>query len=283
MAASGNTVEFPCTMMLQRIPSRSNRDDVVQGIHALGFEGTYDFFYLPLRQPNGKSQNYGYAFINFRDCAQSQRFAALVDAGQLHVRNRSSEIKVVAAELQGIEKLRKHFQHSSVMKGPAAPIFVADTDVPRGLIPDGVQAQASAANLEPLMAGPVPPAGRRLADTKASASPLSASRYSMSTCASGSGASSDADDVSIMDAEDNAMLEEQSTTKSLYTHVDKATCLGELGMPLRISISSVDSLLSNPLRIEIDAERFWGKQHAQAAFVGSPNEPLRVPLPVFSL
>eukprot|EP00929_Paragymnodinium_shiwhaense_P029136 TRINITY_DN1676_c0_g1_i1.p1 TRINITY_DN1676_c0_g1~~TRINITY_DN1676_c0_g1_i1.p1 ORF type:complete len:265 (+),score=61.59 TRINITY_DN1676_c0_g1_i1:113-907(+) len=259
MAASGINVPYPITMMLQRIPSRSNRDDVLKAVHELGFEGTYDFFYLPLRQPNGKSQNYGYAFINFRSRVDSQRFASLVADGQLHVRNRSNEIKVVPAELQGIEKLRKHFQHSTVMKGPAAPIFVADTtDIPRVRVVEGAQANLPATAVEPLMA---------------LTSPLTASKYSMLTSA----ASAAASDISTTDAEDTMMLEDQDSMQRLYKRGNAAALMGDLSMPMKIPISLANMSNSSPLTVEIDAERFWGKRHVEA-FVGLPNEPLRVPL-----
>eukprot|EP00929_Paragymnodinium_shiwhaense_P029137 TRINITY_DN1676_c0_g1_i2.p1 TRINITY_DN1676_c0_g1~~TRINITY_DN1676_c0_g1_i2.p1 ORF type:complete len:279 (+),score=59.87 TRINITY_DN1676_c0_g1_i2:113-949(+) len=273
MAASGINVPYPITMMLQRIPSRSNRDDVLKAVHELGFEGTYDFFYLPLRQPNGKSQNYGYAFINFRSRVDSQRFASLVADGQLHVRNRSNEIKVVPAELQGIEKLRKHFQHSTVMKGPAAPIFVADTtDIPRVRVVEGAQANLPATAVEPLMVGRVAPDGC-FPDSMALTSPLTASKYSMLTSA----ASAAASDISTTDAEDTMMLEDQDSMQRLYKRGNAAALMGDLSMPMKIPISLANMSNSSPLTVEIDAERFWGKRHVEA-FVGLPNEPLRVPL-----
>lgn len=49
--------------MLRNIPNRYSQASLLQEIDAAGYEGTYDFFYLPMDTQN--RTNVGYAFINF--------------------------------------------------------------------------------------------------------------------------------------------------------------------------------------------------------------------------
>merc|ERR1719191_2149161 len=59
------------TVMLRNIPNRYTRDMLIDRLNQ-GYEGKYDFVYLPI-DFNSKC-NVGYAFINFREPLQAARF-----------------------------------------------------------------------------------------------------------------------------------------------------------------------------------------------------------------
>eukprot|EP00929_Paragymnodinium_shiwhaense_P088512 TRINITY_DN4882_c0_g1_i1.p1 TRINITY_DN4882_c0_g1~~TRINITY_DN4882_c0_g1_i1.p1 ORF type:complete len:194 (+),score=45.23 TRINITY_DN4882_c0_g1_i1:63-584(+) len=118
------------TMMMQNLPSRCDRVEVLGAIDKLGFEGLYDFFYLPQRSRVGRSQNFGYAFINFTDPAVGSRFHELANDGSLRIRNKS--VRAVIADIQGLHNLKKHFRGKLVMIHSNAPVFAEDTLVAQG-------------------------------------------------------------------------------------------------------------------------------------------------------
>merc|ERR1719494_1093899 len=60
------------TMMVRNFPRRSGRARLLENLHATGFDGTYDFLYLPFCF--AKKQNLGYAFINFCTPEFANRF-----------------------------------------------------------------------------------------------------------------------------------------------------------------------------------------------------------------
>eukprot|EP00929_Paragymnodinium_shiwhaense_P025672 TRINITY_DN15465_c0_g1_i5.p1 TRINITY_DN15465_c0_g1~~TRINITY_DN15465_c0_g1_i5.p1 ORF type:complete len:206 (+),score=25.29 TRINITY_DN15465_c0_g1_i5:71-688(+) len=145
IAAVGICVTLPSTYMIKNVPSRCGRDDVLDCLDALGFAGTYDFFYLPVRDPRVKSQNYGYAFVNFVEPAIGAGFKALVESGSLQIRQKVAS--VAEAEVQGLANLRQHFRDSCVTSSPGGPMLFSGGSQPTRIAVQRGGAEASILDL----------------------------------------------------------------------------------------------------------------------------------------
>jgi len=89
------------TVMLRNIPNRYTAEEVLAEMLALGFEGTFDFFYLPIDFTT--KRNRGYSFINFREAADASRFVCAFH-GKHWTRHASQKILEVSPALtQGFE------------------------------------------------------------------------------------------------------------------------------------------------------------------------------------
>eukprot|EP00929_Paragymnodinium_shiwhaense_P077901 TRINITY_DN4023_c0_g1_i1.p1 TRINITY_DN4023_c0_g1~~TRINITY_DN4023_c0_g1_i1.p1 ORF type:complete len:362 (+),score=87.70 TRINITY_DN4023_c0_g1_i1:117-1202(+) len=119
-------VEEPTALMIRNLPARSSQQEVLDAIHKLGFEGDYDFFYLPMRLPFERQQNHGYAFINFVTPKKAADFIAKVSETEIVLRSSLKVLSVVPAHLQGKDSLVKHFKNRSVSRTCWAPIFKGD-------------------------------------------------------------------------------------------------------------------------------------------------------------
>merc|ERR1712173_185581 len=53
----------PTTMMIRNLPTRYTQRQLMEELEALGFEGTFDFFYAP--KDFASMRTMGYAFVNF--------------------------------------------------------------------------------------------------------------------------------------------------------------------------------------------------------------------------
>jgi len=97
--------EVPTTLMLRNIPNQYTRDMLCSRLTQIGFDGQYDFLYLPIDY-NSK-RNMGYAFINFRTSAACKAFTQSfdgVDALSCLPGSRSSKVcEVRRAEVQGLD------------------------------------------------------------------------------------------------------------------------------------------------------------------------------------
>eukprot|EP00929_Paragymnodinium_shiwhaense_P022285 TRINITY_DN14272_c0_g1_i4.p1 TRINITY_DN14272_c0_g1~~TRINITY_DN14272_c0_g1_i4.p1 ORF type:complete len:208 (+),score=46.93 TRINITY_DN14272_c0_g1_i4:71-694(+) len=99
---------MPSTFMIKNLPSRWSTAQVLEVINELGFDDTFDFFYMPRRSASPKAQALGYAFINFRDSGVGQIFQEDVSNGLLMLRDRVAS--VTTASIQGLENLNMHFE-----------------------------------------------------------------------------------------------------------------------------------------------------------------------------
>eukprot|EP00747_Dinoflagellata_sp_TGD_P208575 gnl/TRDRNA2_/TRDRNA2_82044_c0_seq1.p1 gnl/TRDRNA2_/TRDRNA2_82044_c0~~gnl/TRDRNA2_/TRDRNA2_82044_c0_seq1.p1 ORF type:complete len:526 (-),score=105.42 gnl/TRDRNA2_/TRDRNA2_82044_c0_seq1:51-1628(-) len=104
------------TMMLRRIPGRYTQGNLLREIDKAGdgFENSYDFFYLPMDMRNKMSV--GYAFINFKDPCDAQRFLKCFTDYHF-VRHPSDRVAEVApAHIQGLVNNLLHFSQSAVLR-----------------------------------------------------------------------------------------------------------------------------------------------------------------------
>eukprot|EP00397_Hematodinium_sp_SG-2012_P016795 GEMP01017147.1.p1 GENE.GEMP01017147.1~~GEMP01017147.1.p1 ORF type:complete len:310 (+),score=42.96 GEMP01017147.1:103-1032(+) len=115
-AASTNADDVPTTMMLRNFPRRNGQKKLLCQLNARGFEGAYDFVYLPFSF--AKKLNLGYAFINFRTPQKAHEFFT-----QWHkqifeeTEGRSHPMNVSIAEVQGkAANLERILQERKVAK-----------------------------------------------------------------------------------------------------------------------------------------------------------------------
>merc|ERR1719265_2756223 len=99
-------------MMLRNIPNKYTQAKLLNEIDQCGFEGMYNFFYLPMDVHN--RSNVGYAFINFTleaDAAQFQAHFSQHCFQRFHGRKLST---VCSAHVQGLEQNIRHFENRAV-------------------------------------------------------------------------------------------------------------------------------------------------------------------------
>jgi len=108
-AARGRSIT---TMMLRNIPNKYTQNTLLQEIDELGFQSTYDFFYLPMDMHN--RSNVGYAFINFVTPAHAERFRRIFSDHRFQ-RFQSRKISsVCVAHVQGLNENLRHFENRAV-------------------------------------------------------------------------------------------------------------------------------------------------------------------------
>lgn len=132
----GEPEEPVTTMMIRNIPFRWSKDKVLDYVNAVGFQGQYDFFYLP--QSWKHNSNFGYAFINFKTVEAATDFQFQMNGLSWHKFStnamlRQSESQKIChispADIQGLENMKKHFLGARVVKTSRAPSFFLDADV----------------------------------------------------------------------------------------------------------------------------------------------------------
>jgi len=86
------------TVMIKHIPCRCTREEVLDAIDKLGFEGTYEFFHLPTKRGQ---HNFGYAFISFWGQRTAIAFQSAMTGFIFRSRQSSKSVCVVPARIQG--------------------------------------------------------------------------------------------------------------------------------------------------------------------------------------
>mmetsp|Transcript_37493 Transcript_37493/g.60435 ORF Transcript_37493/g.60435 Transcript_37493/m.60435 type:complete len:376 (+) Transcript_37493:153-1280(+) len=108
----------PTTMMIRNIPNRYTQRELIKEMDGMGFEDTYDFFYLPIDK--GTLCNVGYAFVNFIAPGHAQRCMEGFDnyTFKKYRKARGKIATVSVAHLQGLEANARHYQNSAVNGAP---------------------------------------------------------------------------------------------------------------------------------------------------------------------
>lgn len=109
----------PTTFMVRNIGYRLTAAKAREHLETLGFDGAYDFLYLPMF-PKGKS-NQGYFFVNFRAPQVAAAFRERLQGQPLGSTAKLCDVTV--AEWQGLAELRQHFRKKRVMQTEHRPLF----------------------------------------------------------------------------------------------------------------------------------------------------------------
>jgi hypothetical protein len=100
------------TMMLRNIPNKYTQAKLLQEIDDCGFQGSYNFFYLPMDVHN--RSNVGYAFVNFVTDSDAARFQAFFCQHCFLLSNRRKIGLVSHAHVQGLDQNIRHFENRAV-------------------------------------------------------------------------------------------------------------------------------------------------------------------------
>jgi hypothetical protein len=99
-------------MMLRNIPNKYTQGKLLQELDECGFSGTYNFFYLPMDVHN--RSNVGYAFINFNEPADAERFFQVFSLHRFQRFHSRKVGTVCTAHVQGLNQNLRHFEHRAV-------------------------------------------------------------------------------------------------------------------------------------------------------------------------
>jgi hypothetical protein len=107
------SMEVPkTTVMLRNIPNKYTQRMLLDQLNSMGYEGKYDFFYLPIDFRN--RCNVGYAFINFLSNSTAKLFKNHLDGYRLTGFNSQKICEVSYARVQGLDANVLHYRNSPV-------------------------------------------------------------------------------------------------------------------------------------------------------------------------
>jgi len=89
------------TLMLRHIPNKYSQSSLLKEIDFKGFQGKYDFFYMPMDVHN--RTNVGYAFINFVDTRDARDFFLLFSNYRFECHTSGKIGTVAPGHVQGLE------------------------------------------------------------------------------------------------------------------------------------------------------------------------------------
>lgn len=138
IAAAGGGLSGHTTVMIQQIPFEYTQKKLMHEINRGGFEGTFDFFYLPVNARNRGSRGFG--FVNFLTASAAEAFYLRYQGQKLKHYEASTTLSVVPADVQGFEQSAAAFfasWHLRKKKRHSEPVFLKP--VPSYLREEGLQ------------------------------------------------------------------------------------------------------------------------------------------------
>jgi len=114
VAAAGGGLSGHMTVMVRYVPSKYTQGKLMNEFNNAGFEGAYDFFYLPLDTRN--YGNRGFAFINFLSADLAEEFYSKYHGQKLRHFEATAPIAVMPADVQGFEESAKRFFDAGLRK-----------------------------------------------------------------------------------------------------------------------------------------------------------------------
>jgi len=112
----------PTTGMLRNIPNKYLQDTLLEEIDGAGFDGQYDFFYLPMDVRN--NANVGYAFINFFEPSDFERFRRHFEGWQFQRAGSKKVATVSPAIVQGLKSNVQNLLKKRVSQGAHRPLVI---------------------------------------------------------------------------------------------------------------------------------------------------------------
>lgn len=101
------------TVMIRNIPNRIGQRELVAELEDAGFQGCFDFLYLPLDL--GTMSNVGFGFVNFTHPTHALR--CMQELPKHHFkrqRKTGKAVAVVPAHMQGLEANLRHYEKAAV-------------------------------------------------------------------------------------------------------------------------------------------------------------------------
>jgi len=116
------------TVMMRNLPNKYKQCMLMEEINQAGFQGTYDFVYLPIDPET--NANKGYAFLNFIDTKYAWAFKMAYEGKRMLQFNSNKFVSVTPATLQGFEANHAHYSRTRVSRGDpkARPLFLRTVD-----------------------------------------------------------------------------------------------------------------------------------------------------------
>lgn len=110
------------TVMIRHIACQYTQEQVATFLDDEGFQGDYDFIYVPMNA--AKRANLGYLFVNFNDVESVERCKAQLTGKVLGTSRTEKRCDVSLAHVQGAENIARHFNRKAVLRSKHSPMFV---------------------------------------------------------------------------------------------------------------------------------------------------------------
>jgi len=116
------------TVMMRNLPNKYKQQMLLEEINQAGFQGAYDFVYLPIDPET--NANKGYAFLNFTNANYAWAFKMTFEGKKMLQFNSNKFVSVTPATLQGFEANHTHYSRTRVSRGDprARPLFLRQVD-----------------------------------------------------------------------------------------------------------------------------------------------------------